>query len=167
MILSRPQTFGLFAAAVVVVVLALGNFAIALAPLFADGPDHLVDSWEVEIVNEPVVPGKPIELSGVFVCTADAIEADPLVQFSSAISEEGLGGWTVARDLNPPLNIARACGDGTAVEFEYAWSDLVTAGVLEVADADDHAEVRISVASVDGEWEGATVISPGVAFDLP
>ena len=145
------------------VLLTAAQIAVAVWP--EDVPDPLVESWHVDITNDPIVPGKPIEMVGTFVCTEDAVEADPQVQFSSAISEEGVGGWTIARDLNPPFGIVRVCS-GEPTEFVYAWTDPVERGVLGVADEEDRVEVRISVAPVEpGTWKGATVITPAVDFD--
>ncbi len=142
---------------------AFGQFYVSFTN---DPPRPMVDEWEIRFRAESLSFDRPIPLSGRFICTPEAVEANPTVQFSSALSEDGLGGWTVSRPTNPALTLARTCGGGEWVDFEYAWDDGLRQAVASVIEDGDLVEVRISVAAVgDDGWLGATTIAPAIAFD--
>ncbi len=118
---------GLMAAASIVTT-SIAAFAVTVA-VTADDPDPLIDEWDVRFVG-PVVIGEPIELEGLFVCSAQALEQQPTVQFRASLRAVNKG-WEVPRPVLAARPITGSCNTtGGYIQFVSPWP----------ADADAFAE---------------------------
>lgn len=118
----------------------------------------LVDEWSISVLNDVLDPTEPIDLEGLFICSDEARAENPTAQFSSAVREAGIGGWTVARIQSPAVPLGELCGITEATPFQYP----PVTDVARVAVAGDIAHIRITVEAVSPGWEPFTVESNDV-----
>ncbi len=141
------------AAGVVVVALSLA-FGIAGYASRTSAPMELVSEW-VLTLDEPVTIGEPLALTGLFVCTPNAVAENPTVQFRAAlVSVDPDNRWEAPRVVGPAREIAASCNtDGTPVSFSSSWPEA----------ADPFAEPGGRVAwgiSIDADgWVDATAVT--------
>jgi hypothetical protein len=121
--------------------------------------ESLVEEWVIQSTpTDQVVEigGEAIQFTGLFVCTDEAIELNPIVQFRASFSDVGPGGLEVPRPLRPPREISNSCSMGypsVPVEFEAPWDTQVVDGMSSITEPTEF--VMIFSVEADG-WVGAT-----------
>jgi hypothetical protein len=137
--------------------LVLSAALIIAAAIQVEPEAALVDRWEISVTG-PATIGDPIRLDGLIQCSAAALDANPVVQFSGSVrlAVETGAEWEISRFQLPAQPIVSSCDStGEPGSFEWAWSDQFADALTRLVDQPTRVQAVISVTASDDGWRAA------------